>query len=623
MTTRLPIAAASTAVLFLLPLLRAQENPPPWWRVNDEVTVSLAWDFDNPVTFLQPTLQVVPSWYNATVTGWTLSPNVVWIPALAGHTGCLGLVGTGTPTQASLALDVDNDPHIDWIKIFWFQFDAFEGPTGDLDAQIEQDLLQYGRASVRSKSESLGSGWSRITIEAKLIPQPDDEKLVWTAVENALGTVAIDNLSVNSKCVKPGDEKGKALGDVLLSGQPLSVTGNNDCRAAAVTEGPGPVFQRTIWVSAPTTAGAHQVFQLNQNATALVAPPTVLPDLASTAPLGAQDLTVETVFVAPGVVQQFVYALIDRRPSGGNVVLRAIDTTGALVPARDVVLTGFPPAPLGQQFGLAFDPSGAFGAGTFWVSDPTGFAYEFARSGALLETATIPGGVVGLGYDATFGHFLGFSQAPRPGGSFGVSQINGFEWSAYDGLPTGVEFCGDLRINNPGGPAGGVASGFEVYRTRSTGELRMIAVARLQSPPSSVVYEMAGPFRFGWSQFGECGMQGGPAFEGSPTFQVTLNTVPTTLVGALYAGLSNDLYLGSPLPAPLTFLGMQESYLSISLDVLLGAFTPVGPNEFAATINLPPAGGLSYQPIFFQWLVLDSSVPGFLATSQAGKTIAY
>lgn len=614
-----PFAAVLLAALSVP--ARAQQDPPPWWRVNDDVTVSLAWDFDNPTTFLQPTVQVVPGWYNPTITQFTQSGNLQWLPSLAGNNGVLGLVGTGAPQQADLTLKVDNDPHLDWIKVFWFQFDSFEGASGDITAGIEQELSKYGRASVGSKTEPIGGGWERTTVEARLIPQPDDEGVSWKLIENAFGSVAIDNLFVNSKCVKPGDEKGRALGDVLLLDQPLAVTGNNDCRAAAVTEGPGPAFVRTIWVSARSAAGAHEVFRLDQSATSLLGT-TPLPDAASTAPFGAQDLTVETVAIGPGVVQQFVYALVDNRPTGGSVVLRALDTSGALAPARDVVLTGFPPTP-SQRFGLAFDPSGGVGAGTFWVSDPLGFAYEFSRAGTLLETTPIRPGTLGLGYDATFGHFLGFSDDPRPAFAFGTSRVNGYEWSAHDGLPTGVEFQGDLRIPNGLGPPGGIASGFEVYRSRATGELRMIAVARLSTPPGSVVYEMAGPFRFGWSQFGECGMRGGPAFEGSPTFEVTLSGVPTTLVAVLYAGLSNDVYLGTPLPLPLSLIGWEESYLSIATDVMLGAFAPSAPGEFSHPINLPPGGGLSYVPVFYQWLVLDSSVPGFLATSQAGKSVAY
>ncbi|MBX3464585.1 MAG: hypothetical protein KF830_15560 [Planctomycetes bacterium] len=613
------LATALAAALALTPLALAQHNPPPWWRVNDDVTVSLAWDFDNAATFLQPVLQVVPGWYNAAVTGFTVPPNAAWLPTLAGHSGVLGLVGTGGLTQALVRLQVDNDPHLDWIKIFWFQFDAFEGPTGEIGAEIEQDLVKYGRASVQQKTEPLGGGWNRVTIQARLIPQPDDEKLLFTMIENAFGSVGIDNLFVNSKCIKPGDEKGKAMGDVEgFAVDLLAATGLANCRAAAVTEGPAPGFARTYWITANATIPGpfHQVFRLNQAGTAIGATP--LPVTLAQAPLGLQDLAVERV---PSTGQQIVYALVDARPSGGNVELQALDSSGAPLPTANVVLSGFPPLPP-QQYGLAFEPSGNLGAGTFWVSDPTGVAFEFDRAGNLLDQKPIPPGVVGLGYDAACGYFYGFSQAPRPTPAFGPSQTNGFEWSGYDFQPTGVEFCGDLRIPNPGGPAGGIAAGFEVYR-RANGDLRMVAVVRLPSTNRSMLYELAGPFRFGWSQLGQCGMRGGPAFEGSPTFQITLGGVPSALLAVLYAGFSNDLYGGVPLPIPLVSAGMPESYISIATDVMLAAVPPSAPGEFAHAVNLPAAGGLSYVPLFFQWLVLDPTIPGALATSQAGKTIAY
>lgn len=627
---RTTAAAFTTAILLARPSV-AQQNPPPWWRVADEVTVSLAWDFDNSAAPGTPTLAVVPSWHSFAVTQMTTSSNVAWIGTLSGHTGVIGLVGTGAPTSAAIELVVDNDPHIDWIKIFWFQFDAFEGTSGEVAARIEQDLVKYGRGSMQRRTESIGNNWERTTIQARLIPQPTDEKLSWALIENAVGTVAIDNLFVSSKCVKPGDEKGRALGDVDgFAIDLLAATGAADCRAAAVTEGPGPGFPRTYWVASRSTiVGAlHQVFQLSQTGSLVAV--TQLPATVGQAPEGPQDLAVENAQVAPGVFQEFVYALVDRRPSGGQVELVAIDETGALAPARDLTLVGFPPIPSPpppMQFGLAFDPSGDLGAGTFWVSDPIGAAaYEFSRSGAttglVIETRPIPPGIVGLGYDAAFGHFLGFGQLPQPAFGFGVSQVNGYEWSGYDFQPTGVEFQGDLRIPNLGGPPGGLAQGLEVYRRGHT-DLRMVAVARLPATNRSMLYEMAGPFRFGHSLFGECGMRGGPAFEGSPTFEVTLKGVPDAVVAVLYAGFDNDTYLGLPLPGPLAVLGMPESYVSISLDVTLGAFTPSAPGEFSHAIGLPPGGGLSYVPLFFQWLLLDPTVPGLLATSQAGKTVAY
>ena len=98
-------------------------DPPPWWRVPDDVTVSLFWDF-NAGPASPPNIAVVPTWYSPLITGPTFSPNVVGIPALAGHAGCVGLLGTGVPQAGFFNMKVDNDPHLNWVKLFWFQFDA-------------------------------------------------------------------------------------------------------------------------------------------------------------------------------------------------------------------------------------------------------------------------------------------------------------------------------------------------------------------------------------------------------------------------------------------------------------------------------------------------------------------
>src|SRR5262245_60382 len=372
-------------------LAQTPVKPPPWWTVQDAVTLSLYWDFAggpaSPPTFVVAS----PTWYNPLVTGPTFSPNIVPIPALSGHTGCVGLIGTGVPQVGSFAMKADNDPHLNWVKIFWVQYDAFKGTSGDIKSRIAQDLAHYGRAIVEETTEPIGQGWERVTISAELIPQPDDETVEWTLTENALGTIAIDNLYVCSKCVKPGpDQDGTALG--VVDGAPIDLTAlfpGLDCLTAAVTEGPAPAFQRTIWIGTRAPAAApHQVLRV----TGTVTGSTPLPSTAAQAPFGVCGLTVETVSTTPAL-QQFVYALVDNRLApGGQVVLHKLDTTGAIVGTTP--LPGFPPIASVQQqdFGLAFDPSGNTGAGSFWVTVPAGTAYEFDRAGALLDQRTIPSG---------------------------------------------------------------------------------------------------------------------------------------------------------------------------------------------------------------------------------------
>ncbi|HEX6811151.1 MAG TPA: hypothetical protein VF384_05985 [Planctomycetota bacterium] len=598
-------------------LAQTPVKPPPWWAVPDNVTLSLYWDFSAGPSS-PPSFVVAAPWYNPLVTGATFSPNIVAIPTLAGHTDCVGMLPTGVPQVGSFEMQVDNDPHLNWIKIFWIQFDAFEGTSGDIASEIEQNLAQYGRAIVAVESEPIGGGWERVTISAELIPQPDDEEIEWDFLENANGTIAIDNLFVSSRCVKPGpDEDGDALGSVV-PGTFLDLTAltGADCVSAAVTEGPAPLFLPTYWVGTRPTGGPPQVIRILQGA---VIGQTPLPGLP--APFGACALTEEVV--GSGVAtQQFVYALVDSRPAG-QVVLHRLDVTGAILGSTPLV--AFPPivqVPQ-QDFGLAFDPSGHLGAGSFWVSTAAGTAFEFDRSGAqILDQRTIPPGCAGLGYDHTLGSFYGFSRAPQPSPP-GNLQVNGFEWSGYDFQTTGVRFCGDLRLANPGGPPGGIATGIEAWRPSGspTSQLQLICVVDVPGQNKAFLYELAGPYGFGWSQLGRCGMAGLP-FAGS-TFQVTLRGVPNSLGALLFIGLSNQTYLGAPLPVPLATIGWSESYLSISPDMNAGLVLPSAPGSFAFPFALPALPGISYTPLFFQWIVLDSKVPGMLCATQAGKTVVY
>jgi hypothetical protein len=250
-------------------LAQAPSDRPPWWGVVDDVTVSLYWDFAGGS--LTPTSVVAPSWYDPNVTAGTLSGAAAPIPALAGQNGVIGVVGNGSPRAGALTMTVDNDAHIGWVKVFYFQFDVFEGASGAVVEQIVQDLQKYDRSAVEWSSQPLVNGWQRVTVAAQLYPQPDDETLAWSFVENAFGTVAIDNLFVNSKCVKvdESDQDGLAMGTTVLGPIDLSaLTAQSDCVAVAVTEGPAPAFARTLFVGvrAPGVGASHQLVRLQGGA---------------------------------------------------------------------------------------------------------------------------------------------------------------------------------------------------------------------------------------------------------------------------------------------------------------------------------------------------------------------
>ncbi|MBL8755958.1 MAG: hypothetical protein JNK15_21865 [Planctomycetes bacterium] len=629
------VTKALLAGLLLGPLALAQvpTDPPPWWGKADNQTVSLYWNFD---TGLTPTFAVVPAWYNPAVTVFANSGPLSLIPAVSGN--ALGILGNGTTRAASADLTVDNDPYPDWIKIFWFQFDVLEGTSGSVVSEIEKSL-GYDRAIVAEKSASLGNGWDRVTVQAQLVPQPDDEGIDWSFLSTG-ASVAIDNLFVNSKCVKPGpDETGDAMGDVENRQDVSAALGGARARGVAVTQVPGGALARTYWVSKSGSGSGtnHELVRLDLSGPSPIAiGSTVLAASTTTVPQGPGDLAVETTTNAAGVItQQIVWALIDLRATGGVLTLQGVDAatgTSQLLPIPAFPSVAVVPA-LTQTLGLTYDPHGNGGLGSFWISfndaGGTGRMREFARSnGAPLETHSIPSGCAGLAYDDTLGNFYGFSNTPLPTPQ-GQIQVNGFEWSGYDFQPTGNRFCGDLTLGF--GQRGGQATGLEVYRRRVPGQLRApltmacVATTDAGTPAETQwIYELSGPFGFGYSVLGRCGMNNGPAFVNTPNFEVTLDGVPNSLFALLFVGFSNSTSAIGPLPFDLQpLLGWEESILSVSPDVSSPLLLPTTTGRFVQPVPIPNNPALGYAPIYFQWLVLDSSITGFFAMTQAGKTVIY
>ncbi|MBK8100904.1 MAG: hypothetical protein IPK26_27780 [Planctomycetes bacterium] len=625
MNPRLPQRLAAGLVLAqALALLPAQENAPPWWGVADNNTVSLAWDFEGPAP-LQPSFVRAPAWYNPTVTALVPSPGIQVLGGVAGHGQVLALAGNGTPRSESIALKVDNDPRPYWIKEFWVQFEANESATGSIRAKLREALNSpnnaYKRADIVESEESLGGGWARVTIEANLIPQPWDEDIDWTLIESALGTDMIDNLFVNSRCVAPPpDETGDALGLVESSTViDLAVaTGNANCFAAcAFTTGAGT---RRYFVSAQSPAANQQllIFEV-QGPTAAI--PITTPIQPSPLPVSLHDLALADI---PGR-GTLIFGVADERGTVGvgTVTLKALNPNvvpAVFLPGADIVLQNFP-AGLQPPFGLAFNPDGAQGAGTFWITERTGVAIEYrvngTPTGELITTGEgMPLGVVGAGYDRFTGMLYWWSQRPTPG-PVGPVQVCGFEHSLYTQRPTGVEFFGDLTL--AGAPAGGIATGMEVYR-RAGDDLRLLVVANVGG--RSVMYEMKGPFRYGWSLEGRIGMEGGAPFRGNANWGLTLRGVPDASFAMLFLGFDNRNYAGQQLPVYLSTLGLAETAISVALD-LQATLRPIVNGGTREPVPIPALAGLQGVPMFSQWLILDPTVPQGLTMSQAGKTIIW
>lgn len=629
----LPTLAVGVACTFAT----AQDpvNPPPWWGVLDDQTVSLSWHF--PQSFqgqpdTNPSFSVVPGWYN-NPTPWSGTNNLTWLNTLNGHNGVCALVGTGTPNLiADLNLFVDNDPHLDWVKIFWFQVDIFEGSSGQILQQIEEQLSDYGRASVTETVTSLGSGWQQLTVSAKLIPQPDDEEINFKFIEDALGTVAIDNLHISSKCVNPRcDEDGEPLGKVM-SGNNVSANSGRQVRSVAVTRSDQTAPKR-FWISALGQAGQpHEIIEVTSSGVP-IGTTTPLPSTPNQAPLGPMDMTVERRPLTTGVgFQEYLYVVIDHRPSGGPIHIRAIDATagGVLAPALNTTITQSPFL-VGQRLSLAFDPTGNApngppGGGTFWISGPTAgggwAAFEFNRAGNIVLNTlgqpvsfNTPPQTAGMDYDETLGNFYCFSSNPVATPSGVTIHCNGTEISAFTGLPTGVRFCGDLALQVPGSPPGGFATAMSLYRTAGPrSELRFLCLSD-HGPTEQHLYVLAGPFRYGYSRYGTIGMQNGPPFLGG-AIDITLEGVPNSLFGMMFLGNSvSNIPLGP---------GIQAEAVASLVPLVSAALMPVMPvGRFSTNIQLPNTPALAYASAFFQYVVLDTTAPGFVGFSQAGKTVIY
>jgi hypothetical protein len=646
-TLRGHLAAAVLAAAAAAQLPKPVDGP-PWWGVSDNDTVSIYWGFDNGATpYAHHPNSVVPPWYvfPSPDDGFVHPAPLTWLPTVTSHTGCIGFAGTGTPLGAVLSLVVDNDPRVNWIKVFFVQVDVTDSATEKVVSAIREVLGQYKRVSLSDSSVALGSGWSRVTINAELLPQPDWEAMDFTLTEQALGTVAIDNLFVSSKCVAPPpDQKGDAMSDVD-AGQPRIQLANTRNQAVAVTEDAAGV--RSYWVGAsaqPTVGAPHQLLRLDPAGATLST--TNVGSFSAGSPLGLTALTVERL--TPSLSN--VYGVRDDRATTGSIDIVGVSTAGAALPTVSLQFAGLPLPPAPHRFGLTFFPPGNTGAGSFWLVDDqdqpgfVGSAYEFARNGALLSSTAagsslfnrLPRQVVGSGYDELTGMLYFMSNDPRQT-PLGITRTNGLEYSAYDYQPTGVQFFGDLTIPDPNGP-GGAAVAMHVYRRHDpvnpalNGAWRaaVIALAGPAGSQQQFLYELKGPFRFGWNLLGRCGMSGGPPMRGITNFQVTLTGVPRATFAMLYAGFSNTVFgtfslplnLG-PGPGNVGIAGLEESNISVSLD-LSSVLLPVNNGSVAYTVPLLPAGvGPANVPLFFQWVVFDPSTPFGLATSQCGKTLIF
>jgi len=602
------------------------ENPPPWWGVQDEDTVSLAWDFDNGAGALPPStpdFQVAASWYQNPTPWSSTGAALQFVPSLQGHVGVYALTSAGAPQATSLKLFVANDPRLDYIKQFYIQYDEYD-PNGDgLSASITQQLSKYGRAKVTTERVPQTGGWDQVTVTATLWPQPDDEEVDWTFELGQAGTLALDNVFVSTRCVKYIEELDEALGEVTSEGgQPVNMTAvtGRECRAAAVTRPPAAGAPRRLWIAAFGAAGqSHDLLEVDPGAQAVVNS-FPLPTTPGASPSGPMDMTTETAFPAGGPPQEWVYTLL--RTANGALAIDAFNVNTGLFDPLKSRLIGAANVPFAtnQRLGLAFDPDGDLGLGSFWITGQTAAppntwrAFEYAATGAAtqpLGDIPVPAATTGFTYDAALGNFYAFGREPVPRPTGGVSRVNGYEISAYDNSATGVRFCGDLRIPNTLGPDGGLAAAVSMYRRFDTPNRESRLVCLAEVGPDQYYYELAGAYRYGYSRFGTMGMQGGPPFLGG-SFDVTLRGVPNSIFALLILG-------NSPNNLPIFI----EGDLSVVSFGNAGISLPVAPGRFSVPLAIPANAALSYFQLYSQWFVFDTTAPNNRGLSEAGKTVLY
>ena len=617
--TLILISAAATAQTQTPP----PEDGPPWWGVQDNDTVSLFWNFDNGGGALPPPtpdFEVAAPWY-VNPSPWSSSgAPLQFLPQFQGRPGVYALVGNGTQLAASLSLFVANEARLDWVKQFYLQYQEFDLSGDGLSSTIRQQLAKYGRASVTERrTPGLSPGWQTVTLTGTLIPQPDDEEVDWSFSESGSDTIAIDNVYVSTRCVKAYDEVGESLGKVTSgNNSPIdlgAVTGGRTCRSAAVTDPQSGTSTRRRWISAAGGPGApHELLELDAAGQSVI---NAVPLLTSpqAAPSGPMDMTVRRQATLTGPIE-WVHVLL--ATANGTLVIEALNVqTNAIDPAQQVLIppSVVPFAP-NQRLGLTYDPDGV----SFWITGPTASPLQTWRAFEFPATATsqgsvadipVPSNTLGIAYDYTVGNFYSFSRnlVARPNGGF--SRVNGAEISAYTGTQTGVKFCGDLTIPNTTGPEGGLATGMSMYRrfNGASSEARFVCVVTVGG--EQFLYELAGPYRYGYSRFGTMGMASGPPFLGG-SFDVTLTGVPNSLLAALFVG--ND---DRNLPVGI------EAFSSVASFANIGPIAPIAPGEFRFSISVPPNPALRYFEMFHQCAVLDADAPGFLGLTQAGKTVIY
>lgn len=189
---------------------QAQENPPPWWGIDDGNTTSVCYQFTNfDSTLLDPDLLVNP-WG---APQWTLDGNAWWRDQVTTHQGVLGIESGAGLTV--MELFVPNERREDWIKQCWIQIDYFVGEGASFFGNVFANATFEPISNV---TIDIGGGWQRQTVEFNFNPQPESETWIFDFEGGSfpIGTpdqgAWIDNLYFGTHCVVPEPATMAALG---------------------------------------------------------------------------------------------------------------------------------------------------------------------------------------------------------------------------------------------------------------------------------------------------------------------------------------------------------------------------------------------------------------------------
>ena len=603
--SRLPALIVVAALLFGA-FARAQTAPrppnaPSWWNVKDENTVSVSYTFDSDTWPPTPNTTVAPSWFQGVT--WTKSNNVQWMASVTDHQGVWGISQIGVDTMEA---GIDNDPRVDWIKIFDIEYDGYFIGNDTLVAS------QSSPASIRDHNpqmtvEDIGNGWKHVTVHLEMIPQPDDEQASWSFDVKQIGNpVAMDNVFFSTRCIPEDSLEDTSTGPLGgLTGFGIDVgamTGNQSAVGVAYTAEQTGNRSYFVSASAAMPGQPHLLHQFDGSGFLLG---TLDQPTSHGAPsqVGLRDLTVAGTSVC-GLIENGM----------GGWEMQCFDTVmGRWDPSLTVQLRFLP---LGATVSaLAYSPDGDEGKGSFWTVDQQGTAYEYDSVGNLVRrTQSGAQEVSGAACDPVHGMLYWFGRAgssdPR-----GI-QVVVTEFDIATHSPSGVQFYGDLGVSGGAmGSPGGRALGMTAYRDP---EFKIVCLA---DGASDMLYELRGPFQYGFSCVGSIGMGGGPPYVGNSDWQITLKGIHDATAAGVYLGFSDKTYLGQTLPFPLQSFSLPTCTVLASLE-FFGGPTPITNDRAVMSIPIPNDPSLRDLETFWQWVVLSprASSAG-IGLSNAGSTV--